>query len=67
MAVEIPLRKIHHVIFSPQSTTSTTTTTTTTAPTTTTTTTTITTAAGTINAVIGQSVLLMAISLNCDS
>ena len=54
---------MHHVIFSPQSTTPTTTITTT--PPTTTTTTNITT--GTINAVIGQSVLLMAISLNCDS
>ena len=51
---------LHHVIFSPRSTTTTTATTaTTTAPTTTTT---ITIATGTMKAVIGQSVLLMAIS-----
>ena len=54
---------IHHVTFSPQSTT----TTATTATTATTTTTTITTATGTMQAATGQSVLLMAVSLNCDS
>ena len=74
VSVETSLRIVPQVIFSPLTTSTTTTTTTTITTTTpTTTTTTTTTTPGTAPpmevriAVPGQSVFLMAISLNCDS